>query len=106
MSLITFRAPTQGSVIMFSNDAAQLLAALHLPEDGEITQAELPGLITQLEQLIKVDKRANPVIWPEDLESENDQNAPLQIHLSQRAVPLLQLMKRCETATETIRWPA
>ena len=106
MSLITFRSPTQGSVIMFGNDAQQLLAALNLPEAGEIMTAQLPELITRLQKVIAVDKRANPVIWPEDLNAEEDMNAPVVVRLSQRAVPMLQLMERCLSATETIRWPA
>lgn len=106
MSLITFRSPTQGSVIMFGGDAKQLLLALGLPESGEITTAELPALIKRLQQVISVDKSANPVVWPEDLNAEEDKDAPVVIHLSQRAVPMLQLMERCLSATETIRWPA
>ena len=106
MALITFRSPTQGSVIMFGKDAKQLLMALDLPESGEITTAELPALIKRLQQVISVDKSANPVVWPEDLNAEEDKDAPVVIHLSQRAVPMLQLMERCLSATETIRWPA
>lgn len=106
MSLITFRSPTQGSIIMFGNDAKQLLAALDLPESGEIMAAQLPTLITRLQQVINIDKSANPVIWPEDLDAEADMNAPIVIQLSQRAVPMLKLMERCLSATETIRWPA
>jgi hypothetical protein len=106
MSLITFRSPTQGSVIMFGQDAKQLLAALNLPASGEIMTAQLPALITQLQQVIETDKRANPVIWPEDLNTEEDTDAPVLIRLSQRAAPMLQLMQRCLSATETITWPA
>lgn len=106
MALITFRSPTQGSVIMFGHDAQQLLAALNLPDSGEMTTAQLPALMTRLQQIIEVDKSANPVIWPEDLDAEDDMNAPVTIHLSQRAIPLLQLMERCRAATETICWPA
>lgn len=106
MSLITFRSPTQGSVIMFSDNAKQLLAALGLPEAGEMTTAELPAMIERLQQVIAVDKNANPVIWPEDLNAEETMNAPVVIRLSQRAAPMLLLMERCLAATETIRWPA
>ena len=91
---------------MFGNDAKQLLAALDLPDAGEIMTAQLPALITRLQQIIYVDKNANPVIWPEDLDAEADMDAPVVIRLSQRAVPMLQLMERCLSATETIRWPA
>lgn len=91
---------------MFGDDAKQLLAALGLPESGEIMTAELPAMITRLQQVIATDKNANPVIWPEDLNAEEAQDAPVVIRLSQRAVPMLQLMERCLSATETIRWPA
>ena len=36
MSLITFRSPTQGSVIMFGEHARQLLSALNLPANWPI----------------------------------------------------------------------
>lgn len=91
---------------MFGDDAKQLLTALNLPESGEIMTAQLPALIQRLQQIIAVDKSANPVVWPEDLNTEVEQEAPVVIHLSQRAVPMLQLMQRCLSATETIRWPA
>ena len=91
---------------MFGDDAKQLLTALNLPASGEMMTAQLPTMITRLQQIIEIDKRANPVIWPEDLNAEEDNEAPAVIHLSQRAVPMLKLMERCLSATETIRWPA
>lgn len=91
---------------MFGNDAKQLLAALDLPETGEIMSAQLPALITRLQKLVETDKTANPVVWPEDLNADEDLNAPVVIRFSQRAVPMLQLMERCHAMTETIRWPA
>jgi hypothetical protein len=106
MALMTFRSPTQGSVIMFGDHAKQLLAALDLPESGEIMTAQLPALMARLQQVIAADKSANPIIWPEDLNAEEDKDAPVVVQLSQRAAPMLQLMERCLSATETIRWPA
>jgi hypothetical protein len=106
MALVTFRSPTQGSVIMFGDHAKQLLTALDLPEFGEIMTAELPALMMRLQQVIAVDKRVNPVVWPQDLNTEEDKEAPVVVHLWQRAAPMLQLMERCLSATETICWPA
>lgn len=91
---------------MFGDDAKQLLTALNLPASGEMMTAHLPTMITRLQQIIEIDKRANPVIWPEDLNTEEDTGAPVLIRLSQRAAPMLQLMQRCLSATETITWPA
>lgn len=105
MSLISFKSPTQGSVIMFGADAKQLLASLNLTESGEIMAAELPALIAQLEKIIETDKVANPVIWPEDLDVDAALNTPITIHLAQRAIPLLRLLKRCLATTETVQWP-
>lgn len=91
---------------MFGDDAKQLLTALNLPESGEIMTAQLPALMARLQQVIAADKSANPIIWPEDLNAEEDKDAPVVVQLSQRAAPMLQLMERCLSATETIRWPA
>lgn len=91
---------------MFGDDAKQLLMALDLPESGEIMTAQLPTMINRLQQVIADDKYANPIIWPDDQSAEEDKEAPVVIRMSQRAAPLLQLMERCLSATETIRWPA
>ena len=106
MSLITFRSPTQGSVIMFDDNAQQLLTTLGLSAAGELTTAELPGLIARLQSAMATDKAQNPIVWPEEPDADIDQEAPVVIRFSQRASPLLQLMQRCLSATETIRWPA
>ena len=104
MSLIKFQSPTQGSVIMFGEDAQTLLNTLSLPSHGEMATAELPGYLETLKTAIEADKAANPVIWPEDLNVEEDENAPVIVRFSQRATPMVQLMERCISATETISW--
>ncbi len=106
MSLITFRSPTQGSVIMFREDAHHLLSILSLPESGEITTAEIPEQLSKLKAAIATDKTRNPVIWPEENNPDIDTQTPALIHFSQRATPMVHLMERCLAATETIRWPA
>ena len=106
MSLITFRSPTQGSVIMFGGDAEQLLSALDLPESGEITTGQLPNLIARLQAAMQTDKVHHPIVWPEEQDADIDKDAPVVIRFSQRAAPMLQLMERCLAATETIRWTA
>lgn len=109
MSLITFRSPTQGSVIMFPADAKQLLRVLALPERGELTSAQIAACITQLKAAIAADKAQHPIVWPETQDDdmvETDPEAAIIIRFSQRATPMLQLMERCLAATETICWPA
>lgn len=106
MSLITFRSPTQGSVIMFGDNAKQLLSVLNLPDSGEISTADLPKKIACLKNAMNSDKSNNPIIWPDDQDTDNVEEASVTIHFSQRAAPMLQLMERCLAATETIRWPA
>ena len=106
MSLITFRSSTQGSVIMFGDNAKQLRLAMDLPESGEITTAELPAKIARLKAAIDADKVQNAIVWPEEPDDDIDKDLPIIIHFSQRAAPMLQLMERCLTAGESIRWPA
>lgn len=104
MSLLKFQSPTQGSVIMFGEDAQTLLNTLNLAAHGELTTAQLPGHLEHLKTAIDADKAANPVIWPEDLNAEEEENAPVIVRFSQRATPMVQLMERCISATETISW--
>ncbi len=44
MSLIKFQSPTQGSVIMFGENAQTLLETLNLPAQGEMTDGATAGL--------------------------------------------------------------
>lgn len=104
MSLVKFQSPTQGSVIMFGENAQTLLETLDLPIQGEMTTAQLPAYMARLTAAIEADKASNPVIWPEDLNTEEDENAPVLIRFSQRAAPMVQLMERCISATEPISW--
>ncbi|MGI9142385.1 MAG: DUF1840 family protein [Fluviibacter sp.] len=104
MSLVKFHSPTQGSVIMFGEDAQTLLKALNLPDHGEMATAQLPEYLQRLEAAIDADKAANPVICPELILTEDENNEPVVVHVSQRATPMVQLMERCISATETITW--
>ena len=104
MSLIKFQSPTQGSVIMFGDDANTLLTTLSLPKHGEMAAAQLPNYLERLNVAIAADKAANPVIWPELLQTEEEKNEPVVVRFSQRAAPMVQLMERCISATETISW--
>ena len=104
MSIVKFQSPTQGSVIMFGKDAETLRVTLNLPETGEMTAEQLPGYLARLKTAIEADKASNPVIWPEELDSEPDENVPVIVRFSQRAAPMIQLMQRCISATEPISW--
>lgn len=104
MSLIKFQSPTQGSVIMFGQDARTLLDTLGLPDQGEIKMAQLPAYLAKLKAAVETDKAANPIIWPEDIDSDSDEKPPVIVRFSQRAAPMIQLMERCISATESISW--
>jgi len=104
MSLIKFHSPTQGSVIMLGENAQTLLDTLGLPPQGKITTAQLPAYLARLKTAIDADKAANPVIWPELLQTEEEKNEPVIVRFSQRATPMVQLMERCISATEPISW--
>lgn len=104
MSLLKFQSPTQGSVIMFGEDAQTLLNTLNLPSHGEMSIAQLPEYLKRLQAAIDTDKSANPVIWPELLQTEDEKDEPVIVRFSQRATPMVQLIERCISATEPIHW--
>lgn len=89
---------------MFGKDAEMLLNTLGLSATGEMNTAQLPGYLQRLKTAIEADKATNPVVWPEDLDTEADENEPVIVRFSQRATPMVQLMERCIRATETISW--
>jgi len=104
--MIRFSCSATGDVKMLAAHAEILLEAIGktLGERGVITPAEMPAAIAALELAGQIDRHAR-----QTEEAETDQTDDAEVHsnqvgLSQRAFPLVEMMKRAVTADATILW--
>lgn len=105
--LIVFKSQASGDVMMFERNAKQLLRILGKDPDagrGVFTAEQLPEAIARLQAAIDEDKRLRA-----DRDSgEPDPVDPVTgqpvIHLAQRALPLLELMKYALADDKPVTW--
>lgn len=103
--MITFKSRAAASVMMFDEVARQLLEIMgKTPDDqGIITLKQLPQALARLEAAASGD-RARGRAAEEGEEEEEVASGPRAISLSQRAVPLIELLSRSVESKEPVIW--
>jgi hypothetical protein len=96
--IVTFQSKAAGDVIMFGDVAHHLMAIMgkEATPQGIITVEQLPDVIARLKAAVAKDKEAHGRIVAEGLEPLEEKpegSAPQAISLTQRAVPLLELLE-------------
>lgn len=104
--MIRFSCSATGEVNMLDVHAEMLLTAIGktLGERGVITPAEMPSAIAALESAGQQDRHARQDEEVESDESDEDEMHSNQVGLSQRAFPLVEMMKRALEADVSIIW--
>lgn len=111
--LITFKSEADGDVIMFGRVGQQMLAIFGKdPNDtqGIITVAQLPAAIAALSAAIEQDKAEQAQKKPDDdfFSARDPSQAPPDpvISFTQRAVPLLEMLRHAARAEVVVTWAA
>ena len=102
--MITFQSRATASVMMFDEVGKRLLdimGKIYSPE-GIITVEQLPEALARLSAAAEQDRERARA--PRDEEEEEDKAAPAPIGLSQRAVPLIDMLTRSLKAGEPVVW--
>lgn len=110
--LITFHSKVVAEVLMLSEHAGPLLHAAgksfgdKLPERGVFTVEQLGPAIAGLEQAIETDQKSHAKGHDEDVDEEGRPVNPMArlVGLSQRAFPLLSMMKQSLAANVEVTW--
>jgi|SRR5688572_9852556 hypothetical protein len=104
--LVTFRTKAYPSITMFGDVAKQLLELLG--HSGTIPSAikaeDVPAALARLEAAVKQRKAAEAVDVPEPDRRRDDYDAPRKVTLSQRAVPLLELLRAAAANKVDVMW--
>lgn len=106
--LVTFRTKAYANITMFGDVAKQLLSLMG--HSGTVPSAlkaeDVPAALARLEAAI-ADRKAAEIAEPADEERERDEyDAPRKVSLTQRAVPLLELLRAAAAKKTDVMWDA
>lgn len=107
--LFKFKSKAASDLIMLEPDARTLL---HLmlgddPVQGIVLAQDLPATIARLEAALAQESANSPAHKdPEVLSSDEgkDEAKEIGVHVSQRAAPMLQMLKRCLAEKADVVW--
>jgi hypothetical protein len=103
--LIVFKSSASGDVIMLGKNGMQLLGLIDKdPNDahGIVTVEQLPGAMASVKTAIKADNARHL----EQVGNDEVGNSDDRVHLSRRALPLLDLMERSLKNNVPVTWDA
>ena len=110
--IVTFQSPASGDVIMFGDVAKRMMKLMgkDVTDKGIVTVEQLPDAIARLKAAIEEDKRQRAGKRDEDLpQTEPDRSGGAQssrpfVTLTQRAVPLLELLEWSLKKNKPVVW--
>jgi len=104
--LVTFRTKTYANITMFGDVAKQLLKLMG--HSGTIPSAikaeDVPAALARLETALALRQAADAAEAREDERGRDDHDAPRKVTLSQRAVPLLELLRAAAAKKSDVMW--
>jgi len=102
--LYKFKSKAAGDLIMLEPNGRRVLEIIGKgpAPKGIILPAEMPAAITALEEAIAQEEAEQSAV-AEQAEGAGDK-APRPVSLRQRAVPFLEMLRRCQQAGHEIVW--
>ena len=110
--IVIFQSPASGDVIMFGDVAQRMMKLMgkEATDKGIVTVEQLPDAIARLKAAIEEDKRQRAGLSVEDLpQTEPDVGKSVKssrpfVTLTQRAVPLLELLEWSLKKKKPVVW--
>jgi hypothetical protein len=111
--IVTFQSPASGDVIMFGDVAQRMMKLMgkDVTDKGIVTVEQLPDAIARLKAAIEEDKQQRAGVQEEDQpQTEPDRSRPNAkssrpfVTLTQRAVPLLELLEWSLKKKKPVVW--
>ena len=109
--IVTFQSPASGDVIMFGDVAQRMMKLMgkDVTDKGIVTVEQLPDAIARLKAAIEEDKRERAGVQEEDLPKTEAGGGHAQssrpfVTLTQRAVPLLELLEWSLKKKKPVVW--
>lgn len=104
--LIVFKAEGAADVMMFGDVAKALMSVMgkEPTERGVITFEQLPGAIERLRKAVARDKAEPQVLEPESGAERKDEEGKVHVRLTQRALPLIDLLEHARREEVPVVW--
>ena len=107
--IVIFQSPASGDVIMFGDVAQRMMKLMgkDVTDKGIVTVEQLPDAIARLKAAIEEDKQQRAGVQEEDLprtEHAGSGNSRPYVTLTQRAVPLLELLEWSLKKKKPVVW--
>ena len=104
--LYTFRSPAAGNLIMLQPNGQRVLEIIgkDAGPQGIITPEQMPAAISALESAVAEEAAAQQTTKDEAKASGEAALRPEGVSLRQRAVPFIDMLKRCHKAGKEIVW--
>ena len=111
--IVTFQSPASGDVIMFGDVAQRMMKIMgkDATDKGIVTVEQLPDAIARLKAAIDEDKQQRAGLKEEDLpqtepagSGSGAQGSRTFVSLTQRAVPLLELLEWSLKKNKPVVW--
>ena len=99
--LVTFSSPAYANITMFGDVALHLLKLMGRSNavPGALLAEDIPAALQQLEIAVKADRHS-----PEPEQSTVDMDEETAVSLSQRALPLIELLKASAEEECNVMW--
>jgi hypothetical protein len=111
--IVTFQSPASGDVIMFGDVAQRMMKLMgkDVTDKGIVTVEQLPDAIARLKAAIEEDKQQRAGLGEEDLPQTeaagnggHAQSSRPFVTLTQRAIPLLELLEWSLKKKKPVVW--
>jgi hypothetical protein len=104
--LYKFKSKAAGDLIMLEPNGRRVLEIIGKDPapKGIILAAEMPAAMTALEDAIRQDEADQAALAEQARSSGEKVPAPPSVSLRQRAVPFLEMLRRCHGAGHEIVW--
>ncbi len=109
--IVIFQSKASGDVIMFGDVAHRLMTIMgkHATPKGIVTVGQLPDAIARIKAAVAQDKDEHSRIVaesdaPPDLMSASAESSQPSISLTQRALPLLELLELSQRKGVPVMW--
>jgi len=104
--LIVFKAEGAADVMMFGDVAKALMAVMgkEATDRGVITVEQLPGAIERLRKAVARDKTEPQVLEPERGPARENEEEQVHVRLTQRALPLIDLLEHARREEVPVLW--
>ena len=106
--LVTFRTKAYANITMFGDVAKQLLELMG--HSGTIPSAikaeDVPIALARLETALLQRRAAEAAEVPPNTHDRDDYDAPRAVSISQRAVPMLELLRAAAAKKADVMWDA